>query len=76
MIGVPAPGRGTIAVCIDRGTSGQQCSDVDTDAIEKRQRELRFVRDGLTNSQHTIEITAKTTPVVLDGFVAIQEPHA
>ncbi len=72
VIGVPAPHRGELKVCIDPGTSSQHCSDVETSAAGKTERDLEYTRNGLTDSQHTIEITAETAaPVVLDGFVLL-----
>jgi hypothetical protein len=72
VIGVPAPHRGDLKVCIDPGTSSEQCSDVATSASGKTERELVYTRNGLTDGQHTIEITAvSAAPVVLDGFVLL-----
>lgn len=72
VVGVPAPGRGELEVCIDPGTSSEHCSTVETNQASKRQRELLYARNGLPNTQHTVRITAKTAPVVLDAFIAIQ----
>jgi hypothetical protein len=56
----------------DPGTSSQQCSDVATSASGKTERDLVYTRNGLTDGQHTIEVTATTdAPVVLDGFVLL-----
>jgi hypothetical protein len=72
VIGVPAPHRGELKVCIDPGTSAQHCSDVATSASGKTERELVYTRNGLTDGRHTIEITADSAaPVVLDGFVLL-----
>jgi hypothetical protein len=67
VIAVPAPGRGVMEVCVDQ----RPCGPVDTNASVKTERSLVYAADGLGDGQHTITITAKTAPVVLDAFTVV-----
>ncbi len=73
VVGVLGATYGPMKVCIDPSTQATQCSTVSEASSTTTQRELIFVRKGLANAQHTIQISATTsTPILLDGLVVLR----
>jgi hypothetical protein len=66
------PGDGSLQICVDPGVSVTGCTTVMLQSSASVERRIVYVSGPLaTGRTHTIEITASTLPVALDGFVVL-----
>ena len=66
-------GQGTISVCLDPGTAGQQCSTINLATFSPTGvRRLVMVFGDLVLGKHAIKVTVVSGTVNLDGAIVRQ----